>query len=69
MATQGAGARSNRSTRLPSAPPNTNPSPKAQPELRSRGASRTIATTTPSAISDSSQVNPVAIENAAPEFR
>ena len=60
------GARKIRSIRLPIAPPSTRPSDTAQGVDRSRGAIRMITMTTPIATSASSQVIPVAIENAAP---
>ena len=65
----GPGARKMRSMRLPSAPPSTSPSATAHPVERSRRATRMITTTTATATSVSTQVYPVASENAAPGLR
>src|SRR5258707_7700423 len=65
----GPGARKKRSTRLPMAPPRIIPRPTAHQGDTSRRPIQKMPTTTPVAISVSTQVYPVAIENAAPELR
>src|SRR3974390_1569454 len=66
---RGPGAPEKRSTRLPMAPPRITPSPTAHQGDTRRRPIQKIPTTTPVAISVSTQVYPVAIENAAPELR
>ena len=65
----GPGERKNLSTRLPIAPPRIMPRPIAHHGDTSRLPIQMMPTTTPLAISVSTQVYPVAIENAAPELR
>ena len=65
----GPGERKNRSTRLPIAPPRIMPRPIAHHGDTSRRPIQMMPITTPVAISVSTQVYPVAIENAAPELR
>ena len=69
MALQRPGRAEERSTRLPSAPPRIMPSPIAHHGDTSLRPIQTMPITTPVAISVSTQVYPVAIENAAPELR
>jgi hypothetical protein len=63
------GGRNSRSVTLPKAPPRTRPNMTAHPIERIRGANQMMNTITPTAMIESTQVNPVANENAAPAFR